>query len=141
MTRLVRRSWLILLVVVAVGLGTVVIAQFRSIFGSNAVLVTPNSSDTADSFSPKIVTYQVSGSATTADINYLDLDAKPQRVPRATLPWSLTLRTTAPSATPNILAQGDGQTITCRITVDDVVKDERTATGDNAETFCLVKSA
>jgi hypothetical protein len=141
MTRLLRRVWLPLLIVVAVTIGGVVIAQFRSVFGSNAILVAPKGSDSAESFNPKVVTYEVSGTAGAAMINYLDLDANPQRVPNATLPWSLTLRTTAPAATPNILAQGDGSTITCRISVDDVVKDERTATGVNAETFCFVKSA
>lgn len=73
-------------------------------------------------------------------INYLDLDGKPQRAV-GDLPWTLRLTTTNPSASPNILAQGDGQTISCRITVDDVVKDERTAAGVNAQTYCLVKSA
>ena len=57
------------------------------------------------------------------------------------LPWSLTLTTTAPAASPNIVAQSDGDSITCRITVDGVVKDERTSDGVNAQTFCLVKSA
>ncbi|HEV7855181.1 MAG TPA: MmpS family transport accessory protein, partial [Mycobacterium sp.] len=51
------------------------------------------------------------------------------------------LQTTAPSAAPNIVAQGDGGSITCRITVDDEVKDERTSDGLNAQTFCYVKSA
>ncbi|MCV7363157.1 MmpS family protein, partial [Mycolicibacterium neworleansense] len=31
--------------------------------------------------------------------------------------------------------------ISCRITVDDELKDERTSNGVNAQTFCLVKSA
>jgi hypothetical protein len=51
------------------------------------------------------------------------------------------LQTTAPSAAPNIVAQGDSGSITCRITVDDEVKDERTATGVNALTYCFVRSA
>ena len=74
-------------------------------------------------------------------VNYLDLSGIPQRTGSVALPWSLTLTTTDPAASPNILAQGDGDSIGCRITVDDVVKEERTATGVNAETFCLVKSA
>ncbi len=57
------------------------------------------------------------------------------------LPWSLTLTTTAPASSPNIVAQGDGDTISCRITVDGVVKNENTTDGLNAQTFCLVKSA
>jgi hypothetical protein len=88
-----------------------------------------------------VVKYVFFGTGTYADINYLDLDAKPQRLDGAALPWTLTLQTTAPSAAPNIVAQGDGNSITCRITVDDEVKDERTSTGLNAQTFCFVKSA
>ena len=57
------------------------------------------------------------------------------------LPWSLTLETTVPSVMPNLLAQSDGQSISCRVTVDDEVKDERTAQGVNAATYCLVKAA
>jgi hypothetical protein len=57
------------------------------------------------------------------------------------LPWSLRLETTVPSVTPNLMVQGDGQSIGCRVTVDDEVKDERTAQGMNAATYCLVKAA
>lgn len=39
------------------------------------------------------------------------------------------------------MAQGNGDTIGCRIIVDGVVKDERISNGVNAQTFCLVKSA
>jgi len=42
---------------------------------------------------------------------------------------------------PNIIAQSDGGRISCRMTVDGVVKDERRSHGVNAPTFCLVKSA
>ncbi|KIU17454.1 MmpS family transport accessory protein, partial [Mycolicibacterium llatzerense] len=76
-----------------------------------------------------------------ADINYLDLDAKPQRIDHAMLPWKLVLSTTAPAASPNIVAQGDGDSITCTVHVDDELKDTRTSTGVHAQTFCLVKSA
>jgi hypothetical protein len=88
-----------------------------------------------------VVKYEIWGTGTYADINYLDLDAKPVRVDGASLPWSLELSTTAPSAFPNIVAMGDGDSITCRVTVDDEVKDERTSNGTTAQTFCLVKSA
>jgi hypothetical protein len=141
MNSTLRRAWLPILVVAAVAVGGVAITELRSVFGSNPVVVTPKSSDSAADFNPKVVTYEVFGSASTAVINYLDLDGKPQRVAGADLPWTLRLTTTSPSASPNLLAQGDGHTISCRITVDDEIKDERTATGVNAETFCLVKSA
>ena len=95
----------------------------------------------AEPFNPKVVTYEVSGTAgAVATINYLDLDATPQRVDDATLPWSITLKTTKPSAAATIIAQGDGGSITCRVLVDNGVRDEQTATGINAQTSCLVKS-
>ena len=98
-------------------------------------------SEDPDSFDPKVVRYEVFGSVGSANINYLDLDAKPQRIDDAAVPWSLTLETNAPSAAPNIIAQGNGTSITCRIIVDDEVKDERTVTGVDPLTFCFLKSA
>jgi hypothetical protein len=137
----VKRVWLPVLVIAAVAVGAVTVANLRSVFGSDKAIVTPVDADTAENFNPKVVTYEIFGSGSTATINYADLDGKPQRTGEVSLPWSLTLETTLPSVMPNIMAQGDGQSITCRVTVDDEVKDERTAEGLNAATYCLVKAA
>jgi len=136
-----KRTWLPLLVVVAIAVGAVSVSYFRSVFGSHGAVVTPVGSDTAESFNPKVVTYEVFGSGSTASINYADLSGVPQRTGEVPLPWTLTLTTTVPSVMPNILAQSNGQTISCRVTVDHVVKDERTAEGVNSATYCLVKAA
>ncbi|MEN4474475.1 MmpS family transport accessory protein [Mycolicibacterium cosmeticum] len=141
MTKTLSRVWLPALVVIAVVLGSLTVSQLRSVFGSDPVVVTPKGSDSAADFSPKVVVYEVFGTGSSAVINYVDLDGKPQRVPTTPLPWSVRLTTTNPSTSPNMLAQSDGESISCRITVDDVVKDERTSTGVHAQTFCLVKSA
>ncbi|WP_421841152.1 MmpS family protein [Mycobacterium sp.] len=137
-----KRAWIPLLILVVVAIGGFSVNRIRSFFGSEGIMVTPKVfANDAEPFDPKVVTYEISGSGSHADINYLDLDAKPQRADNAVLPWKLTLKTTAPSAAPTILAQGDGDSITCRITVDDKVKAERTTTGVNALTYCFVKSA
>ena len=141
MKKLIGRVWLPALIVTAVAAGAVTVAQLRTVFGSHPVVVTDLSSDNAEDFNPKFVTYEVFGSGATAVINYMDLEGKPQRIPDAAMPWTLRLQTTVPSVMPNILAQGDGDTISCRVTVDDEIKQERTATGVNAETFCFVKAA
>ncbi|MEB3021072.1 MmpS family transport accessory protein [[Mycobacterium] crassicus] len=141
MKRLIGRVWLPALVTVAVATGSIAVAQLRTVFGSHPVVITDISSDNAEDFNPKFVTYEVFGSGSTAVINYMDLEGKPQRVASAALPWTLTLQTTLPSVMPNILAQSDGDTISCRVTVDDEVKQERAASGVNAETFCFVKAA
>jgi Mycobacterium membrane protein len=138
----IKKAWLPLLIVVVVAAAGIIVARTRTFFGADGVTVTPrNFADDPEPFDPKVVKYEIFGTGTYADVNYLDLDAKPQRADGAALPWSLTLQTTAPSAAPNIVAQGDGSSITCRITVDDEVKDERTSSGLNAQTFCFVKSA
>lgn len=41
----------------------------------------------------------------------------------------------------NIIAQSDGSQIGCRITVDNVVQEEKRSDGVNPQTFCLMKSA
>lgn len=138
---MLKRVWLPVLMVIAVTIGVFTVANLRSVFGSDGAVVTPIGTDTAENFNPKIVMYEVFGTGATAVINYTDLDGLPQKTGEVPLPWSLTLETTIPSVMPNLLAQSDGQSISCRVTVDDEVKDERTAQGVNAATYCLVKAA
>lgn len=136
-----KRVWLPVLIVAAVTIGAFSVANLRSVFGSDGAVVTPVGNDTADKFNPKVVVYEVFGSGSTAVINYTDLDGLPQRTGEVSLPWSLRLETTVPSVMPNLVVQGDGESIGCRVLVDDEVKDERTAQGVNAATYCLVKAA
>ncbi|CAJ1585991.1 MmpS family transport accessory protein [[Mycobacterium] wendilense] len=141
MIKVLRRHWLPILIVCAMAAGAYTVANLRTVFGSNPVVVTPVGAGIAEDNDPKVVVLEVFGTADSAVINYLDLDGKPQRAQDPTLPWSLTMTTTAAAANVNLLAQSPGDSITCRITVDGEVKDERTATGMNAETYCLVKAA
>ena len=142
MIGVLKRMWIPLLLVVVAVVAGFTVYRMRTFFGSEGVLVTPKVfADDPESFDPKVVRYEVFGSGGSANINYLDLDAKPQRIDGAAVPWSLILETTAPSAAPNIIAQGTGTSITCRILVDDEVKDERTVTGVDPLTYCFVKSA
>jgi hypothetical protein len=137
-----KRVWIPLVIVVVVVIAGFIVMRVRTFFGAEGIITTPRVfAEDPEPFDPKVVKYEIFGSGSYADINYLDLDANPQRVDRAALPWSLTLSTTAPATSPNIVAQGDGDSISCRITVDDVVEDERTSSGVSAQTFCLVRSA
>lgn len=142
MLRLFRRAWIPIVIIVVAVIAGFTVHRVRGFFGAEGITVTPRVfAEDPEPFDPKVVRYEITGSGSYANINYLDLDAKPQRVDQAALPWTLTLQTTEPSAAPNILAQGDGDSISCRIIVDDEVKDERTASGVNALTYCFVKSA
>ena len=89
---------------------------------------------------PKHVVLEVFGAPGTVAITYLDVNAQPQRVDDATLPWAYDTTTTQPAVFVNVSAQGDSDSIGCRIKIDDVVKDERTVNTLNAYTYCLDKS-
>jgi Mycobacterium membrane protein len=144
MLKVIRRQWLPLLVLLMVVIGGFVISRMHGIFGSDTEITREGSgiNNDAKPFNPKQVTYEVFGpTGAVATINYLDLSANPQSVKGAPLPWLITLTTTAPAATPILLAQGDAESIGCRITVDGKVKDEKSSSGVDAFTFCQVKSA
>ena len=143
MVKALRRAWIPLVIILVGALAVFSVYRLHGVFGKTEVTRAGSglANDTKP-FTPKQVTYEIYGqSGAVATINYLDLDAKPQIVRNTTLPWSLTLTTTAPAASANIVAQGDTDTIGCRIYVDGVLKDEKTSDGVNAQTFCLVKSA
>ncbi len=141
-SKVVRNAWLPLLIVAVVVIGGFAVVRVKSFFGAhNTGVMTSPRRDDSKPFKPKVVKYEVFGSARHANVNYLDFSADPQRVDGAPLPWTLVLSTTAPSVFPNISAQSDGDYLGCRITVDDEVKDEKISTGVHAMTFCLVKSA
>jgi hypothetical protein len=139
-----KRTWIPLVVVLVVAIGAVVVYRVHGFFGSNPDTARAGAglAQDAEPFNPKVVTYEITGTeGAVATINYLDLDSAPQRVNDAPLPWSITLKTTKPSASATIIAQGDAEQITCRVIVDDTVRDQQTSTGVNAQTSCLVKSA
>ena len=142
LSKVVRNAWLPLLIAAVVVVGGFTVARVKSFFGAeNAATVSSARVDDSKPFKPKVVKYEIFGSASDANVNYLDLSAQPQRVDGAPLPWTLVLSTTAPSVFPNLSAQSDGDRLGCRITIDDEVKDENISNGVHALTFCLVKSA
>jgi MmpS family membrane protein len=141
-TRAVKRAWIPLVLVVVLALSVLVVSRLHKIFGSQDLNANAGAGIEIVQFNPKVVIYEVSGPpGTTANINYWDENANTHQVNNAPLPWSFTISTTLPSVSANIMAQGDGNQISCRITVDGVVREHQDAAGHNAQTFCLVKSA
>jgi hypothetical protein len=51
------------------------------------------------------------------------------------------LSTTLPTVSASLMAQTDGDQISCKVTVNGTVREEQSANGVNAQTYCLVKSA
>ncbi len=139
---LAKRAWIPLVLVVVLGVSALVVSRLHKIFGSQDLNANAGAGIEIVQFNPKVVTYEIFGPAgATANINYWDADANTHQVNGAPLPWSYTISTTLPSVSANIMAQGDANQIGCRITVDGVVREQQSANGINAQTFCLVKSA
>ncbi len=138
-----RKFWIVVVIVAVVAVAGFCVYRLRGNFGVHDNRpITSGMADDIKPFNPKHVVYEVYGApGTTANINYLDINAQPRRVDNAPLPWTLSVVTTLPSVSVNVVAQADTDQIGCRIIVNDVVKDERSETGVNAQTFCIVKSA
>ena len=138
----VKRWWMLLVAVAVIAGAGFGVYRLHSIFGSHRYSSAAEGiSNEIVPFNPKHVVLEVFGPpGAIATINYLDVNAQPQQVPDAPLPWSFTITSTEPAIVGNVVAQGNGDTIGCRITVNGVVKDERTVNELSAYTFCLDKS-
>jgi hypothetical protein len=133
---------MLLVAVAVVAVAGFCVYRLHGIFGShhNTSAASAISNDITP-FNPKRVVLEVFGPpGTVATINYLDVNAQPQRVDDTNLPWSYNITTTEPAVFANVVAQGDSDSIGCRIIIDGVVKDERSVNTVNAYTYCLDKS-
>jgi hypothetical protein len=136
------RVWIPLAIVAVVAVAGFAVYRLHAIFGVHGHPAAMVGVDDVKPFNPKQVRLEVFGPAgATADINYLDVNAVPQRIDDTPLPWSYSVSTVAPAVSVNVVAQADSQVIGCRITVNGDIKDQRTVVGVHPQTFCLVKSA
>lgn len=141
--KLLGRLWIPLLIVAVLTAGGFTVSRLHGIFGSEK---RQSYADTrvkdSKPFNPKHLKYEVFGApGTVADISYFDVNADPQHINGVTLPWSMDLSTTLPSIVGNVVAQGDSDTIGCRIIVDGTVKSEKVSHEVNAFTYCVLTAA
>jgi len=142
MLTFVKRTWVALVVVLAIALGGTAVMRLRGVFGSDEIFsATGSRAEPLEASHVKRVTYDVYGpSGTAGSVSYLDTNAQPKQADFTTLPWTLTVTTTVPAVVASVVAQGDSDDIGCRITVNGEVKDERSSAGHHAQTSCLVKA-
>jgi hypothetical protein len=127
--------------VVVLAISGLVVTRLHKIFASQDLNANAGAGIEIVQFNPKFLVYDVYGPpGTTAQISYFDADANVHLL-TASLPWSITLSTTLPTVSANLMAQGDSDEIGCRVTVNGTVREEKSANGINAQTYCLVKSA
>jgi Mycobacterium membrane protein len=139
--RALKSMWIPLLLVVVLAVSGLVVLRLHKMFASQDLNANAGAGIEIVQFNPKVMVYDVYGSpGTTAQISYFDTDANVHSI-TAPLPWSVTLSTTLPTVSASLMAQTDGDQIGCRVTVNGTVREEQSAGGVNAQTYCLVKSA
>jgi hypothetical protein len=143
MVGLLKRFWVVLMVVVALTGATAVVSRLRSFFDSDRPYIA--ASEPADVIRPintKTVTYEITGPPNASGrVSYLDVNGKTIEAGFSSLPWSATVITTDPGMLANVVAQGDSAALGCRILVNDKLIAEDQAEGRDAQAFCLDKAA
>jgi hypothetical protein len=137
--RIAKVVWIPLVLIVVLSVSGLVVSRLHKEFASQDLNANAGAGIEIVQFNPKVMVYDVYGSGT-ATISYFDPDANVHTI-TAPLPWSVTLSTTLPTVSANLMAQTDGDQIGCRVTVNGTVREEQSANGVNAQTYCLVKSA
>jgi hypothetical protein len=142
--KLLRRLWIPLVILAVIGAGGLTVSRLHGIFGSQKFLSYGDTrQEETKPFNPKHLRYEVFGPpGTVAQISYFDANGDPAHVDGVSLPWSLEFPITAAAGIGSIAAQGDSDSIGCRIVVDDEVKAEKITTHEvSAFTSCLLKAA
>jgi hypothetical protein len=136
-----KKIWIPLVLIVVLAISGLVVARLHKMFASQDLNANAGAGVEIVQFNPKVMVYEVYGPpGSTAQIGYFDPDANVHSV-TASLPWSITLSTTLPSVSASLVARSDTDQIGCRVTVNGTVREEKSADGINAQTYCLVKSA
>ncbi len=144
---LVRKSlgrvWIPLVVFAVLAGGGLTVSRLHGIFGNDTSLTySDTKNDKGKPFNPKILKYEVFGPpGSTAQVSYFDENGNPVHQD-VTLPWSLQFPISVAAGIGSLAAQGDSDTIGCRILVDDVVKADNTTTHEvSSFVSCLLKAA
>lgn len=139
--RLLARSWLPLISVVAVVLGALFMWNVHQASAPGPVLAV-NGPQAPEEFVPKQLTYELDGALGGRGLlSYIDLSGHPHTVNLTSLPWSHTETTTLTVVSGSISAQVHGDSVRCRMLVNGVVRDEQSASRQDADVTCRVKSA
>jgi hypothetical protein len=138
-----KRVWIPLAIAVVVVVGGMTVSRLHGLFGSDKHLSYGDTRiDATKPFKPKHLVYEVFGApGTFADITYIDINGDPQLVQGVALPWSLDVTLTPSASVGNVMAQGDSDSIGCRIVLDGVVKAEHITNEEQAFATCAPKAS
>ena len=137
-----RRLWIPLVVLVVIAAGGLTVSRLHGIFGSEKDLPYTESRVDNKPYNPQHLRYEVFGPpGTVAVISYFDVNGDPQHAEGVSLPWSLEFAITAATGVGSVSAQGDSDSLGCRIVLDGVVKAEKITHEVSAFTSCMLKGS
>jgi hypothetical protein len=143
MVRVLKRYWVIAMVLVAAVAAAAVVSRLRTFFDTDKPYIASSlPADEIRSITTKTVTYEIIGPRDASGrVSYLDVNGKTLEASFTTLPWSVTVSTTDPGVLANVVAQGDTAALGCRILVNEKLVTENHAEGRDAQVSCLDKAA
>lgn len=144
LVRILRRIWIPVVIVAVLAAGGLTVSRLQGLFGSEkSEPYGDTRTDSSKPFDPKVLRYEIFGPAgTTADVSFFDGDGEPRFLEGVTLPWSLEFPISTTASVGSVAAQGDSETLGCRITIDGEIKSEKIATHEvSTFTSCLLKAA
>lgn len=141
MTGFLKRRWIPLVITMVLVLGSYMALKLHGGFNGNAA-VGGGEVEAIRPINEKKVVYEIDGPADAKGyVDYLDADAQPHGVPFSSLPWSYTITTTLASVFASVVAQSNGNSISCRIMVNGELVEHQSSRELNPQTYCLVKAA
>ncbi|MGV0714083.1 MmpS family transport accessory protein [Mycolicibacterium sp. XJ662] len=124
--------------------GGFTVSRLHNIFGTvNALSYGDTQVEDETPLNPKYLRYEIFGPpGTVAQISYFDESGNPKFIRDVPLPWSLEFPISTAAGVGSIAANGDSESLGCRILVDNVVKSE-TIKQHAVSTFtsCMLKAA
>ncbi|WP_156687100.1 MmpS family transport accessory protein [Mycobacterium sp. Marseille-P9652] len=137
-----RRLWIPLVVLVVIAVGGLTVSRLHGLFGSERSLSYADTRADNKPYNPQHLTYEVFGPpGTVALISYFGANGDPQHVEAVSLPWSYDFAITAATGMRSVAAQGDSDSIGCRIKLDGVIKAEKITHEVSAFTSCTLNVA
>lgn len=138
------RLWIPLVILAVIVGGGFAVSKLRGVFGSDQrIPYTDTKTDNNTPINPKYMRYEIFGPpGTVATISYFGADGSPEKLDGVPLPWSVEFPITTAASVGSIAAQGDSDTIGCRILVGGEVKAEKIVNHEvSSFTSCLLKAA
>ncbi len=137
-----KRLWIPLVVLAVIAVGGLTVSRLHGLFGAEKGVSYADTRADNKPYNPQHLRYEVTGPpGTVALISYYDENGTPQHIDAATLPWSLEFPVTGAMGIGSVAAQGDKDSIGCRILMDGVVKTEKTTNEPSAFTSCMLKAS